>query len=61
MEIKDFQGAKTEKSKAFLVQKISKKFYDSYSAWPQIYEINKDVIGNPDRIKPGIVIQIPME
>lgn len=43
------------------LQKISKKFYDSYSKWPKIYEINKDVISNPDRIKPGIVIQIPTE
>ena len=43
------------------MQKISKKFYDSFSKWPKIYEANKDVITNPDRIKPGIVIQIPME
>lgn len=43
------------------LQKISKKFYDSYSKWPKIYEVNKEKIKNPDRIKPGIVIQIPME
>jgi len=43
------------------LQKISKKFYDSFSKWPKIYEVNKDVIDNPDSIKPGIVIQIPME
>jgi len=43
------------------LQKISKKFYDSFSKWPKIYEANKSVIDNPDRIKPGIVIQIPME
>lgn len=43
------------------LQKISKKFYDSYSKWPKIYEANKDVISDPDRIKPGIVLQIPME
>ena len=43
------------------LQKISKKFYDSYSQWLKIYEVNKDVIDNPDRIKPGIVLQIPME
>ena len=43
------------------MQKISKKFYDSYSQWPKIYEVNKDVISDPDRIKPGIVLQIPME
>jgi len=43
------------------LQKISKKFYDSYSKWPKIYEANKGVIPNPDRIKPGTVIQIPAE
>ncbi len=41
------------------LQKISKKFYDSFSKWPKIYDANKDVIDDPDRIKPGIVIQIP--
>jgi len=43
------------------LQKISKKFYDSYSKWQKIYDANRDVIDNPDRIKPGIVIQVPME
>lgn len=43
------------------LQKISKKFYGSYSKWPGIYEANRNVIDDPDRIKPGIVIQIPME
>jgi nucleoid-associated protein YgaU len=42
------------------LQKISKKFYDSYSKWPGIYEANKDVIADPNNIKPGIVLQIPM-
>ena len=43
------------------LQKISKKFYDSFSQWPKIYELNKDVIDDPDRIKPGTVIQVPVE
>ena len=41
------------------MQKISKKFYDSYSKWPKIYEANKDRIPDPNRIKPGITITIP--
>lgn len=41
------------------MQKISKKFYDSYSKWPKIYEANKDKISDPNRIKPGITITIP--
>ncbi|MCK5579727.1 MAG: LysM peptidoglycan-binding domain-containing protein [Candidatus Omnitrophica bacterium] len=42
------------------LQKISKKFYDSYSKWPKIYEVNKDVIGDPNAIKPGVTIRIPV-
>jgi nucleoid-associated protein YgaU len=41
------------------LQKISKKFYGSYSKWSKIYEANKAVIPDPDRIKPGVVIRIP--
>jgi len=43
------------------LQKISKKFYNSYGKWPKIYEANKDKIENPDKIEPGIVITIPAE
>ena len=41
------------------LQKISKKFYNSYGKWPKIYEANKDKISNPDFLQPGIVIRIP--
>ncbi|MCA9400789.1 MAG: LysM peptidoglycan-binding domain-containing protein [Candidatus Omnitrophica bacterium] len=41
------------------LQKISKKFYDSYSKWTKIYEANKNVIKSPDRIAPGTTIRIP--
>jgi nucleoid-associated protein YgaU len=43
------------------LQKISKKFYNTYRKWGQIYEANKDVIPDPDKITPGIVIRIPRE
>lgn len=43
------------------LQKISKKFYGSYSKWPRIYENNKELITSPDHIKPGITIQVPIE
>ena len=43
------------------LQKISQKFYNSYSKWTRIYEANKPVIPNPDRIKPGTVLQIPVD
>jgi LysM repeat protein len=41
------------------LQKISKKFYDSYSKWPRIMEANKDVIKNANQIKPGMTLRIP--
>ena len=43
------------------LQKISKKFYDNFSEWPKIYEFNKEIIENPDFVKPGTVLKIPME
>jgi len=43
------------------LQKISKKFYDRYSKWPRIYEANKQRIKNPNFLKPGTVLQIPMD
>ncbi|MBU0467631.1 MAG: LysM peptidoglycan-binding domain-containing protein [Candidatus Omnitrophica bacterium] len=43
------------------LQKISKKFYGEYSKWPKIYEYNKDAIENPDFVRPGTVLQIPIE
>jgi len=43
------------------LQKISKKFYDSYSKWPKIYEANRSRIKNPDRLQPGTVLSIPAE
>lgn len=43
------------------LQSIAKKFYDSYNQWTRIYEANKSVIGNPDRIRAGTVLEIPMD
>lgn len=43
------------------LQKISKKFYDTYRKWPQIYEANKDVIKDPNNITPGVKIRIPTD
>lgn len=43
------------------LQKISKKFYDSYSKWPRIYEANKDVLKSPDVLTPGVNLKIPVD
>ena len=42
------------------LQKISKKFYGSFSRWTKIYDANKDKIDDPERIKSGITITIPV-
>lgn len=41
------------------LQKISKKFYGTTRKWKQIYEENKNVIKDPDKVYPGLVIKIP--
>ena len=41
------------------LQKISKKVYGTYKNWYKIYEANKDIIADPNRIKPGLTIRIP--
>ena len=41
------------------LQKISSKFYGTTRKWKLIYEENKGIIKNPDRVYPGIKIRIP--
>ncbi|MEW5895844.1 MAG: LysM peptidoglycan-binding domain-containing protein [Candidatus Omnitrophota bacterium] len=41
------------------LQKISKKFYGSYAKWTTIYDTNRDILKDPNRIKPGMRILIP--
>jgi len=41
------------------LQKISKKFYASYSKWTRIYDANKDKIKDPNFLKPGLVLTVP--
>ncbi|MEM8816168.1 MAG: peptidoglycan-binding protein LysM [Pseudomonadota bacterium] len=40
---------------------IAKRFYGRASAYMKIYEANKDIIENPDRIYPGQKIIIPKD
>ena len=42
------------------LQKISKKVFGSYGKWYKIYEANKDKIKNPNFVKPGTVLTIPV-
>ncbi len=43
------------------LQKISKKFYNSFNKWTKIYDANKETIKNPNFVKPGTVLEIPAE
>lgn len=38
---------------------LSRKHYGSYEFWVYIYEENKDVISNPDRVEPDTKVRIP--
>lgn len=41
------------------LQKIAKKFYNSSKKWYKLYQANKSVLKNPNRILPGKKICIP--
>lgn len=41
------------------LSKIAKEQLGHASAWKQIFEANRDVIDDPDRIFPGQVIKLP--
>lgn len=41
------------------LSKIAREFYGKASAWPQIFEANRDQLDDPDRIRPGQVLKIP--
>jgi nucleoid-associated protein YgaU len=40
---------------------IAKKYYGSSKAWYKLYQLNKDRISNPDRVKPGMEINVPVQ
>jgi nucleoid-associated protein YgaU len=42
------------------LQKIARKFYGSYGKWTKIYDANRAVIRDPNRLKPGIMLKIPV-
>lgn len=42
------------------LQKISHKFYNTTKKWRMIFDYNKNILKNPDRIYPGTKIKIPV-
>ncbi|MFQ6013883.1 MAG: LysM peptidoglycan-binding domain-containing protein [Anaerolineae bacterium] len=43
------------------LQGIAEKFYDDASRWSEIYEANKDLIADPDKISIGMELRIPLK
>lgn len=41
------------------LSKIAKKVYGHANQWTRIFEANRDIITNPDLIKPGQVLKLP--
>lgn len=41
------------------LSKIAKQFYDSANQYPKIFEANKPMLADPDKIYPGQVLRIP--
>ncbi|MCP4652243.1 MAG: LysM peptidoglycan-binding domain-containing protein [Candidatus Omnitrophica bacterium] len=41
------------------LQKISDKFYGTTKKWMFLYESNKHVLASPNKVYPGIVLEIP--
>jgi uncharacterized protein YidB (DUF937 family) len=43
------------------LSKIAKRFYDDANAWPRIFEANRNLLKDPNKIHPGQVLAIPEE
>jgi nucleoid-associated protein YgaU len=41
------------------LSKIAKNEYGNANAWPKIYEANKDILKDPNKIYPGQKLKIP--
>ena len=40
---------------------IAERTYGKASRWRDIYDANRDVLDDPDRIRPGQVLQLPAD
>lgn len=41
------------------LSKIARHFYGNANAWKSIFDVNRDQLMDPDRIKPGQILKIP--
>lgn len=43
------------------LQKVSQKYFGTTKRWREIYELNRDTLKGPDKIRVGQVIKVPAE
>jgi nucleoid-associated protein YgaU len=43
------------------LSKIAGRYYGDVHKWSRIYDANRDQISDPDKIKPGMVLKIPLD
>lgn len=43
------------------LSRIAKKVYGDANAWPQIFEANRDILKDPNKIFPGQKLKIPQK
>ena len=48
-----------KKKKGDTLSKIAKELYGDPMLYPKIFEANRDILTDPDRIKPGQKLRIP--
>lgn len=41
------------------LQKISMKLFGTTKKWKKLFDMNKDVLKSPDKLRPGMVIKVP--
>ena len=41
------------------LQKISMKLYGTTRKWKKLFDLNKDLLKSPDKIRPGMTIKVP--
>ena len=53
----EFADYKVQKGET--LQKISLKLYGTTKKWKKLFNLNKEMLKSPDKIRPGMVIKVP--
>jgi len=53
----EFTDYKVQKGET--LQKISMKLFGTTKKWKKLYDLNKDILKSPDKLRPGMVIKVP--